>query len=100
MKKLHPIIAIISIVQVFIGGLTCIVNEKIGTQISMAGVIGIILFLVIPLIISRFVNNPYFCESMGWHKAPISQGFDGCSMNGKCPACGKEVMQDSQGNWF
>ena len=42
----------------------------------------------------------WFCNNMGWHLAPKSQGFDGCSLNGKCPRCGKKVLRDSQGNWF
>lgn len=51
-------------------------------------------------IASSITDNRIFCDALGWHKAPRSQGFDGCSLNGTCPACGKEVMQDSQGNWF
>ena len=42
----------------------------------------------------------WFCNKMGWHLAPTSQGFDGCSFTGCCPRCGKSVLQDSQGNWF
>lgn len=42
----------------------------------------------------------WFCDKMGWHLPPKAQGFNGCSFNGTCPRCGKEVMQDSQGNWF
>ena len=26
--------------------------------------------------------------------------FDGCSKHNHCKYCGKEIMQDSQGNWF
>ena len=47
-----------------------------------------------------FHESIWFCNVLGWHKAPKVQGFDGCSKNGVCPVCGKEVMQDSQGNWF
>lgn len=42
----------------------------------------------------------WFCQHMGWHLAPTTQGFDGCSVTGVCPRCGKKVLQDSQGNWF
>ncbi len=40
-------------------------------------------------------------NTMGWHdcKGSPKVGFDGCSMTGIC-SCGKEVLQDSQGNWF
>lgn len=50
------------------------------------------------LIGDRFV---WFCDKMGWHKAPKTLGgFDGCSLHGRCPRCHKRVLQDSQGNWF
>lgn len=42
----------------------------------------------------------FLCLVMGWHRAPTSQGFDGCSFNGRCPRCGLRILQDSQGNWF
>lgn len=42
----------------------------------------------------------FLCNVMGWHKRPILMGFDGCSLNGTCPRCGRRVLQDSQGNWF
>lgn len=55
------------------------------------------------LIILVFCNKwlpVWFCHKMGWHLAPKMQLFDGCSMGGTCPRCDKEVMRDSQGNWF
>jgi len=42
----------------------------------------------------------FFHDIMGWHNCKGGNGsFDGCSMHAKC-SCGKDVMQDSQGNWF
>jgi len=42
-----------------------------------------------------------FCDIMGWHNGKGGNGsFDGCSIHATCSRCGKEVMQDSQGNWF
>lgn len=58
-----------------------------------------LIFMGIGLFNKRF-NNKWFCEKMGWHLQPLSVGFDGCSLTGNCPRCGKEVLQDSQGNWF
>jgi hypothetical protein len=49
---------------------------------------------------NRWLPKRLGCEIMGWHLSPTAQGFDGCSFNGTCPRCGKEVLQDSQGNWF
>jgi hypothetical protein len=56
--------------------------------------------LFILLFINLFSKSKWFCNVMGWHKAPKDQGFDGCSLNGCCPRCGKKVLQDGQGNWF
>jgi len=44
--------------------------------------------------------NKLACKIFGWHQARGKLLFDGCSVHGKCVACGKSVMQDSQGNWF
>lgn len=36
-----------------------------------------------------------------WHRPDDSPIWsDGCSDHCKCRYCGKEIMQDSQGNWF
>ncbi len=38
---------------------------------------------------------------LGWHKPKSGiGGFDGCSFTSICKYCGKEIMRDSQGNWF
>lgn len=43
----------------------------------------------------------WFCNHFGkWHLEPKKKGYDGCSLNGNCPRCGKFVLMDSQGNWF
>ena len=52
------------------------------------------------LLINVWSKHTWFCTFWGWHKAPETQGFDGCSSTGTCSRCGKDVMQDSQGNWF
>ena len=38
----------------------------------------------------------------GWHFASSELCFeyDGCSVHSKCEICKKEIMMDSQGNWF
>lgn len=61
-------------------------------------IILIICFIV--LVLSNKHLPVWFCNNMGWHLEPKEQGFDGCSFTGKCPRCGKSVLQDSQGNWF
>lgn len=36
----------------------------------------------------------------GWHKVTQISGFDGASSHGTCTICGKDCMQDSNGDWF
>lgn len=42
----------------------------------------------------------FYHDIMGWHKPDDSVGFDGASFTSRCRFCGKEILQDSQGNWF
>lgn len=84
------------IVLLFLSGMIKSTYTELAAMIAL-GDMGIIFIL---LIVSRITTKRIFCDTMGWHKAPTSQGFDGCSANGTCPACGKSVMMDSQGNWF
>ena len=56
--------------------------------------------MVLAVFCNRWLPESIGCKMMGWHLAPEKQGFDGCSLNGRCPRCGKSVMQDGQGNWF
>lgn len=43
----------------------------------------------------------YYHNLLGWHTpddSPVWQ--DGLSDHCRCKYCGKDIMQDSQGNWF
>ena len=43
----------------------------------------------------------FYHDILGWHKPNnADMRFDGCSLHSKCKFCGKDIMQDSQGNWF
>ncbi len=44
----------------------------------------------------------FFHDILGWHVVSKDDKcyYDGCNVHCKCAICGKEVMQDSQGNWF
>jgi hypothetical protein len=43
----------------------------------------------------------YYHDLLGWHQpSDSSRYFDGCSEHNTCKYCGKDIMQDSQGNWF
>lgn len=69
-----------------------------------------ILIILLILLIANLVL-PYFYFTKGWfkwyyhnildwHQPSDKETFDGCSFHCKCKYCGKEIMQDSQGNWF
>jgi len=47
-------------------------------------------------------KSMWFCDKMGWHYVNETNldYFDGASIHSVCVRCGKEVMRDSQGNWF
>lgn len=43
----------------------------------------------------------YYHDLLGWHTPDDSPQYsDGCSQHARCKHCGKDIMQDSQGNWF
>lgn len=37
---------------------------------------------------------------LGWHRPDDTLECDGVNIKSTCKYCGKEIMQDSQGNWF
>ena len=39
-------------------------------------------------------------DVIGWHLPSEEKTFNGCSFVSKCKFCGKEILQDWQGNWF
>lgn len=71
----------------------------------------IFIFFVIPFVILLALSPLYlkfgFCkwlyhDFLEWH-IPIEtekNTFDGCSEHNHCKFCGREIMLDSQGNWF
>jgi hypothetical protein len=59
--------------------------------------------LILSLFYLKFGFNKWlYHDIMGWHqpKDDAEITFDGCSSHCTCKHCGKEIMQDSQGNWF
>ena len=43
----------------------------------------------------------WYHDVLHWHTPDNSpQWFDGCSTHAKCKHCGRDIMQDSQGDWF
>ena len=39
-------------------------------------------------------------DILQWHRPDDSYFFDGVNDISHCRICGKEIMRDSQGNWF
>ena len=44
----------------------------------------------------------FYHDVLEWHLPNEDNDFDfdGCSTHAKCMICGKDIMEDSQGNWF
>lgn len=43
----------------------------------------------------------FYHDILEWHRPCDEQKtFDGISFYSRCKYCGKNIMQDSQGNWF
>jgi len=64
-------------------------------------VISIVIFLcgAVLYLLTGF-GKQFYHDVMEWHMPTDSQGWDGCSFTSTCKYCGKDIMQDSQGNWF
>lgn len=63
------------------------------------------LYLIItPVVLCLFdfiFKTHFSCIRWGWHNGDGGdKSYDGCSLQSKCSKCGKDVLEDSQGNWF
>lgn len=73
----------------------------------MIGILLIILsviFLAMPVTATLYSKFGYFKrfyhDILEWHEPTDECWWDGCTVHSKCKYCGKEIMRDSQGNWF
>jgi hypothetical protein len=72
---------------------------NVGLRILL--VIGSILFVMVSWHIRPFkALNWLFHDILGWHRPGGDYFFDGANVHAHCRICGKEIIQDSQGNWF
>ena len=62
----------------------------------------VIIFLIASIIyLKTGLFKIFYHDVLGWHQPDNSpQWSDGCSTHSICKHCGREIMQDSQGNWF
>ena len=70
---------------------------------AILGIVGIpyILILIISPFYFKFgIGKWLLHDIMHWHLPDETNSFDGCSNHSYCKFCNKEIMQDSQGNWF
>lgn len=75
-------------------------DDLIGYTIAF---ISIFIFSIpyVLLLIDKFTGNHFSCTYFGWHNGNGGErSFDGASITACCSKCRKEVMMDSQGNWF
>jgi len=42
----------------------------------------------------------FYHDILEWHKPDNSLYLGGINLKSKCKYCNKEIIQDSQGNWF
>ena len=67
-------------------------------------VILVLVLIWVPGIVYLLTGHPKFIyhDILGWHGPDKNAKIwsDGCSSHCRCKHCGKEIMQDSQGNWF
>lgn len=67
-------------------------------------VILVLVLIWVPGIVYLLTGHPKFIyhDILGWHEPDKNAKIwsDGCSSHCRCKHCGKEIMQDSQGNWF
>jgi hypothetical protein len=54
------------------------------------------------MIIDKHSDNIWFCNFWGWHHPGDDDfvGFNGCSLTSKCRRCRKDILTDSNGDWF
>ena len=52
------------------------------------------------LYIKKGCFKDFYHDALGWCQPDGLVWGDGCSMHSKCKHCGREIVQDSQGNWF
>ena len=73
-----------------------------GKNVMMIGLIILLFLIYVPALLylkfGWFKN--FYHNILKWHRPSEKMDFDGCSLHTVCKHCSKEIMQDSQGNWF
>lgn len=71
-------------------------------MIELIVLFSFILIFFVPIILyEKFgLFKTFYHDVLGWHEPIDEYEFDGCNLHSVCKYCGKEIMRDSQGNWF
>lgn len=107
MKLARKLIVVIAVIAVVISFIACIRgNADLFKKIMLiilcisGGVLGITL-ICSPLYLIFGLLKFFYHGILKWHQPDDSpKRFDGLTVHAKCKYCGKDIMQDSQGNWF
>ena len=67
---------------------------------SAAFVLYLIIVILSPLYFTKGCFKRFYHDFMHWHIPDENQIFDGVNRRSICKHCKKEILQDSQGNWF
>lgn len=88
------------------GALVSIVFVVLGEKFRFPYLSVLVLICLLPLFVMVVLGvcnrwlGPWACHSYGWHFEPRDISYRGINAHGVCPRCGKQVIRDSQGDWF
>ena len=85
-----------------VGAILCVASVITPYWFGMFVVMSVVLEIVGGILYFRLDRLSFFYHDiLGWHVPDNSpRHFDGCSVSCICKHCGKDILQDSQGNWF
>lgn len=69
-------------------------------------VLSIVILLLVFLMVGGILYTKigifrfFFHDILAWHMPDGTYHFRGINTHSKCKYCGKDIIQDSQGNWF
>ena len=90
------------LITTIVSGVLCyadIITDKLFLTILVASAVW--MYLGAGLYFKFGLFKFWYHDVLGWHTPDDSiQWYDGCSTHTRCKHCGKDIMQDSQGNWF
>jgi len=70
--------------------------------VCVLGILIVLFFIGMIFYLRLGIFKTLYHDLLEWHEpaADAAQWSDGCSQHSTCKYCGKDIMMDSQGNWF